>query len=142
VLNGEDEEEVDDKPRMKRFTPPRKLGSQSESDYSDSDDDSGSYYSSSYTSSSYSDSDSEEEVDETLRAMRDAARAKKLRAKFEEWENSKDAKDQEKQIMIHDENGDSLETATNLKARFEALQMQDTTPPPVWQKKFVPKRFK
>ena len=44
--------------------------------------------------------------------------------------------------MIHDENGDSLETATNLKARFEALQMQDTTPPPVRQKKFQVKRFK
>ena len=40
---------VDDRPRMKRFTPPRKLGSQSGSDYSDSED-SGSYYSgSSYT---------------------------------------------------------------------------------------------
>ena len=39
---------VDDKPRMKRFTPPRNArGSQSESDYSDSDSDS--YYSSSYT---------------------------------------------------------------------------------------------
>ena len=44
--------------------------------------------------------------------------------------------------MIHDENGDSLETATNLKARFEALQMQDTAPPPVRQKKFQVKRFK
>ena len=74
--------------------------------------------------------------------MKDAARAKQLRAKFEKWENSKDAQDQARQIMIHDENGDSLETATNLKARFEALQMQDTTPPPVRQKKFVPKRFK
>ena len=44
--------------------------------------------------------------------------------------------------MIHDENGDSLETATNLRSRFEALQVEDTTPPPVRQKKFVPKRFK
>ena len=44
--------------------------------------------------------------------------------------------------MIHDENGEALETAGNLKARFEMLQMQDTTPPPVRTKKFVPKRFK
>ena len=44
--------------------------------------------------------------------------------------------------MIHDENGETLETATNLKARFEALQMEESTPPPVRQKKFVPKRFK
>lgn len=139
MLNGEDEDEVGDKPRMKRFTPPR---GQSGSDYSDSDDDSGSYYSSSYTSSSYSDSDSEEEVDETLRAMRDAKRAAALRSKFEKWETSKDAQDQARQMMIHDENGEALETAGNLKARFEMLQMQDTTPPPVRTKKFVPKRFK
>ena len=45
-------------------------------------------------------------------------------------------------MMIHDENGEALETAGNLKARFEMLQMQDTTPPPVRTKKFVPKRFK
>jgi hypothetical protein len=74
--------------------------------------------------------------------LKDAARAKQLRAKFEKWENSKDAQDQARQIMIHDENGDSLETAGNLKARFEALKMQDTAPPPLRQKKFVPKRFK
>lgn len=53
---------------MKKFTPPRNLGSQSGSDYSDSED---SYYSgSSYTSNSYSSSDSEDEQDETLKAMR------------------------------------------------------------------------
>ena len=74
--------------------------------------------------------------------LKDAARAKKLREKFEKWENTKDAQDQARQIMIHDENGDSLETATNLRSRFEALQVEDTTPPPVRQKKFVPKRFK
>jgi len=132
---------VDDRPRMKRFTPPRKLGSQSGSDYSDSDGSGSDYSGSSYTSSSYTDTDSEDE-DETLRAIREAARAKQLREKFEKWEKTKDAADQTKQIMIHDENGDSLETATNLKARFEALQMQDTTPPPVRQKKFQVKRFK
>ena len=77
--------------------------------------------------------------------MKDAARAKQLREKFEKWENTKDAADQARQIMIHDENGDSLETATNLKARFEALQLQDTTPPPVRKeerKQFQVRRFK
>merc|ERR1712038_2056496 len=69
VLNGEEEEEVGDRPRMKKFTPPR---NQSGSDNSDSDSDSSYYSGSSYTSS-YSSSDSEEEMDETLRAMRDAA---------------------------------------------------------------------
>ena len=73
---------------------------------------------------------------------KDAARAKQLRNKFEKWESSKDAQDQARQILIHDENGETLETATNLKARFEALQMEESTPPPVRQKKFVPKRFK
>ena len=65
-----------------------------------------------------------------------------MRNKFEKWEASKDAQDQARQILIHDENGETLETATNLKARFEALQMEESTPPPVRQKKFVPKRFK
>ena len=72
----------------------------------------------------------------------DAKRAAALRNKFEKWEQSKDAQDQARQMMIHDENGETLETAGNLKARFEMLQMQDTTPPPIRSKKFVPKRFK
>ena len=100
-------------------------------------------------SSGYTDSDSDgdEEEDETLRAIRDAARAKALRAKFEEWEKSPDAADQARQIMIHDENGDSLETAGCLRKRFEALQVmqqqQEETPPPVRRgAKFQPRRFK
>ena len=72
----------------------------------------------------------------------DAKRAAALRSKFEKWEQSKDAQDQARQMMIHDENGEVLETAGNLKARFEMLQMQETTPPPLRSKKFVPKRFK
>jgi len=48
-----------------------------------------------------------------------------LRAKFEEWEKSQDAKDQAKQMAVHDENGDTLETASNLKAKFEALQIRE-----------------
>ena len=57
--------------------------------------------------------------------FQNTARAQKLRAKFEEWEQSQDAKDQMKQMMIHDENGSSLETASNLKAKFEALKMRE-----------------
>eukprot|EP00096_Caligus_rogercresseyi_P003905 TRINITY_DN1776_c0_g1_i3.p1 TRINITY_DN1776_c0_g1~~TRINITY_DN1776_c0_g1_i3.p1 ORF type:complete len:725 (-),score=260.06 TRINITY_DN1776_c0_g1_i3:254-2428(-) len=118
ALNGEDD--VAERPRLKQFTPPRRHGtSDSESEYSDSD------YTDSYTDDSdYSYSESEEE-DETLRAIRAAARAKELRAKFEEWEDSPDAKDQIRQLMIHDENGESLETASNLKARFESFNMGD-----------------
>ena len=95
---------------------------------------------SSYTGS---DSDDDDEIeDETLRAIRDAQRAKELRNKFEKWEKTQDAQDQARQIMIHDENGECLETAGNLKARFEALQLrqQEQTPPP--QRKFQPRRFK
>lgn len=49
-----------------------------------------------------------------------------------------------KQLMIADENGDSLETASHLKAKFEALKLleereaQEQTQP----KTFKPKRFK
>merc|ERR1712038_865971 len=102
-------------------------------EYSDSDSDS--YTGSSYTSSDYSDSESEDgDMDETLRAMKDAARAKALRAKFEEWENGQDAAEQARQIALHDENGDSLQSAGLLRKRFEALQLmqqeQEQTPPP------------
>ncbi len=153
---------------MKRFTPPRKLGSESESEYSDSSDysDSEDYSNSSSYTSSYTSSDSESgEEDETLQAIRvrspdhgnqtphvvqnlslcfqNTARAQKLRAKFEEWEKTQDAKDQMRQMMIHDENGASLETASNLKARFEALHMAEGEVAAAEQKpKFRPKRFK
>jgi len=145
VINGE--EEVAERPKMKRFTPPRKgTGSQTESEYSDSDSDS--YTGSSYTSSDYTDSESEEEnMDETLRAMKDAARAKALRAKFEEWENSQDAAEQARQIALHDENGDSLQSAGLLRKRFEALQLmqqeQEQTPPPEPRRqRYQPRKFK
>ena len=58
-----------------------------------------------------------------MRAMRATARAKSLRAKFEEWEQTHDAREQSRQMELHDENGASLETASHLKARFEALKM-------------------
>lgn len=145
AINGE--EEVGERRRpMKRFTPPRKLGSDSESEaesgsgYSDSE-----YSDSSYTSSYSSESSDGEEVDETLKAIRSAQRAKELRAKFEEWEQTQDARDQMAQMMIHDENGDSLETANVLRRKFEALKMHEAqaaqTPPP-GKPQFRPKRFK
>lgn len=145
VLNGEPDVEARKRP-LKRFTPPRKLGSDSEtetgSDYSDSDYTES--YSSSYSGSSSS-SDSEDEEDETLKAIREAQRAKELRAKFEEWEKSQDAKDQLAQMSAFDENGERLETAGLLRKKFEALKMyeeeKNKTPPPI-KAQFRPKRFK
>ena len=68
-----------------------------------------------------------------------------MRAKFEEWEDSQDAKDQLAQMAAYDENGERLETAGVLRKKFEALKMyeeeQNKTPPPI-QKQFRPKRFK
>lgn len=75
-----------------------------------------------------------------------------MRAKFEEWEKTKDAKDQMRQMMLTDENGSSLETASHLKAKFEALKMADEEDEDevngagavggATQKRFRPKRFK
>ena len=60
--------------------------------------------------------------------------AKALRAKFEEWENGQDAAEQARQMALHDENGESLQSAGLLRKRFEALQMmqqqEEQTPPP------------
>lgn len=143
AMNGEDDAEERRRP-LKKFTPPRKLGaseseSGSESDYSDSE-----YSDSSYTSS-YSSSTESDEEDETLKAIRNAQRAKELRAKFEEWENSQDAKDQAAQMAAFDENGEPLETASILRRKFEALRMHEekakATPPPM-KAQFRPKRFK
>ena len=83
-----------------------------------------------------------------MQAIRNTERAKKLRAKFEEWEQSQDAKDQLRQMNVQDENGASLETASNLKAKFEALQMRDALAAQAEglsgedKPKFRPKRFK
>ena len=80
-----------------------------------------------------------------MRAIRDAQRAKELRAKFEVWENSQDAKDQLAQMEAYDENGERLETAGILRRKFEALRMHEEqaskTPPPI-KAQFRPKRFK
>merc|ERR1712027_210741 len=109
---------------MKKFTPPPGYEGES-SEYSDDDDYSEYSDSDSYTSSSYTDSDSssDEDEDATLKAMRAAARAKALRSKFEQWEQTQDAKDQARQMMLTDENGECIETASNLKAKFEALRL-------------------
>ena len=46
-------------------------------------------------------------------------------------------------MMIFDENGDTLETAGNLRARFEALQLLQTNKEPGKESdKFRVKRFK
>ena len=78
-------------------------------------------------------------------SFQNAQRAKELRAKFEEWENSQDAKDQMAQMAAFDENGEPLETASILRRKFEALKMHEekanATPPPI-KAQFRPKRFK
>ena len=73
--------------------------------------------------------------------------AKALRAKFEEWEDSQDAAEQARQIALHDENGDSLQSAGLLRKRFEALQLmqqeQEQTPPPEPRRqRYQPRKFK
>ena len=52
---------------------------------------------------------------EYLRAVKDAARAKALRAKFEEWEAT--VGEDGGYINLTDENGCALETASKLKNR-------------------------
>jgi len=138
VANGE---EVDDpllvhKRPLKRFTPPRKLGGESDSEYSSSEY-SDSEYSSSY--SSYSTDDEEE--DEYLRNIREAARAKQLMAKFEDWE-AKVGEDGGYTNLV-DENGLPLETASKLKNKFEQLAVEETEERPSPTKpKFQVRRFK
>ena len=104
---------VKNRPAVRRMTPPRKLNSDSESgsEYSDSD-----YTDSDYSDSEYS-SDYDGEDKEYLRAVKDAARAKSLRAKFEEWEAS--VGEDGGYINLTDENGCALETASKLKNRSD-----------------------
>merc|ERR1719341_2321026 len=139
VANGEDldDDAPRNRPQPRRFTPPRKLGEESGSEYSDSD---------------YSDSDSEEysdgyvngqdpEENEYLRNVREAARAKQLRAKFEEWEAG--LGEDGGYINLTDENGCALETASKLKNRFEKLSIEPEAPSVLPNpRKFQVKRFK
>ena len=62
------------------------------------------------------DYDGTNEEKEYLRAVKDAARAKALRAKFEEWEAS--VGEDGGYINLVDENGLPLETASKLKNRY------------------------
>lgn len=137
VANGE---EIDDpllshKRPLKRFTPPRKLVEESGSEYSDSEY-SDSQYSRSNSSESYT---SEDEEDEYIRNIREAARAKQLRAKFEEWEAQ--VGEDGGYTNLVDENGQALETASKLRNRFERMAIEEaeskTSKP-----KFQVKRFK
>merc|ERR1719228_1016102 len=143
VANGEDLEDdaPRNRPQPRRFTPPRKLGEESGSEYSDSE----------YSASDYSYSDSEEysdgyvngqdpEENEYLRNVREAARAKQLRAKFEEWEAG--LGEDGGYTNLVDENGLPLETASKLKNRFENMAIAEPTPPKGAPKKYQVKRFK
>jgi len=143
VANGEELEEDTprNRPQPRRFTPPRKLGEESGSEYSDSE----------YSDSDYSYSDSEEysdgyvngqdpEENEYLRNVREAARAKQLRAKFEEWEAG--LGEDGGYTNLVDENGLPLETASKLKNRFENMAIAEPTPPKGAPKKYQVKRFK
>merc|ERR1712080_206027 len=144
IANGEDLD--DDRPRNRplprRFTPPRKLGDDSGSEYSDSEYS----YSDSYSDSEYYSSDDEyqngkdAEESEHLRNVREAARAKQLRAKFEEWEAS--VGEDGGYTNLVDENGLPLETASKLKDRFENLAVSEPEPPRAPTKRFQVKRFK
>jgi len=137
VANGE---EVDDpllapKRPLRRFTPPRRLGEDSGSEYSDSEY-SDSEYSDSYSSHS---SDGEEE-DEYIKHIREAARAKQLRAKFEEWEAQ--VGEDGGYTNLVDENGQPLETASKLKNRFERFAAEEAGDSRPSKPKFQVKRFK
>ena len=65
----------------------------------------------------YSRDDYDGEDKEYLRAVKDAARPKALRAKFEEWEAS--VGEDGGYINLTDENGCALETASKLKNRSD-----------------------
>jgi len=138
VANGEDPEDTVRRPVLKRFTPPRKLGEESGSEYSDSDYSDSDYSDSEdYSSDSYL-SDRGGQDDEYLKNVRDAARAKQLRAKFEEWEAG--LGEDGGYTNLVDENGLPLETASKLKNRFEQLAVEE--PSPEKQQRRQVKRFK
>jgi len=139
AANGEDDY-VRSRPEVKRFTPPRKLCDDSGSDYSGSDYSDSDYSDSEdYSSASYGEAEGEEK--EYLKAVRDAARAKQLRSKFEEWEAT--VGEDGGYINLVDENGMALETASKLKNRFEQLAVEPSPPSTLPNpKKFQVKRFK
>merc|ERR1711971_980722 len=130
VANGEELEDdaPRNRPQPRRFTPPHKLGEESGSEYSDSE------YSDGYVNGQ------DPEENEYLRNVREAARAKQLRAKFEEWEAG--LGEDGGYTNLVDENGLPLETASKLKNRFENMAIAEPTPPKGAPKKYQVKRFK
>merc|ERR1719228_1386992 len=140
AANGKDDYvSKSNRPAVKRFTPPRKLGDESGSEYSDSDYSESDYSESEdYSSDSYSD---EGEDKEYLRNVREAARAKALRAKFEEWEAT--VGEDGGYTNLVDEDGHPLETASKLKNRFEQLAIEKPAPQVLGNpRKHQVKRFK
>jgi len=141
AANGEDDYvSKNNRPAVKRFTPPRKLGDESGSEYSDSDYSDSEYSESEdYSSDSYSDEEGQDK--EYLRNVREAARAKALRAKFEEWEAS--VGEDGGYTNLVDEDGHPLETASKLKNRFEQLAIEKPAPQVLGNpRKHQVKRFK
>jgi len=137
AANGEPiDDEASNRRPLKRFTPPRKLGEESGSEYSDSEY---SYSDSDdYSSSDYSSEGEGEEEDEYLKSIREAARAKELRAKFEEWEAQ--VGEDGGYTNLVDEDGRPLETASKLRNRFERLNTEEAAAP--LRPKYQVKRFK
>jgi len=141
AANGEDDYvSKNNRPAVKRFTPPRKLGEESGSEYSDSDYSDSEYSESEdYSSDSYSDEEGQDK--EYLRNVREAARAKALRAKFEEWEAT--VGEDGGYTNLVDEDGHPLETASKLKNRFEQLAIEKPAPQVLGNpRKHQVKRFK
>merc|ERR1711970_244956 len=152
IANGEDldddkrgpkvAQDARNRPLPRRFTPPRKLGDESGSECSDSDYSYSDSYSDSedYSSDDDYDNGKDAEENEYLRNVREAARAKQLRAKFEEWEAS--VGEDGGYTNLVDENGLPLETASKLKNRFENMAIAEPIPPKGAPKKYQVKRFK
>jgi len=135
------EKQARNRPLPRRFTPPRRLGDESGSEYSDSEY---SYSCSDSESDDYSsdgyENGKDAEENEYLRNVREAARAKQLRAKFEEWEAQ--CGEDGGYTNLVDENGLPLETASKLKDRFENLAISEPAPSLGPPKRFQVKRFK
>jgi len=139
VANGEDDY-IRSRAAIKRFTPPRKLGDESGSEYSDSDySDSEFSESEDYSSDSHGEEGGQDQ--EYLKNVREAARAKQLRAKFEEWEAT--VGEDGGYTNLVDEDGRPLETASKLKNRFEQLAIEKPPPSTLGNpRKHQVKRFK
>ncbi|XP_070509179.1 LIM domain and actin-binding protein 1 isoform X2 [Chironomus tepperi] len=132
------EENKEEKPYgpkpLKRFTPPPEgergrfvTNDDSGPDYSDEDDDDECSEEESEDESNYIKS-SQKDLDEFLKAAQSAERAKKLREKFEKWEENEIKKEMNNSsINLYDEEKDEgqMETAKSLKARFEQMQNEE-----------------